>query len=166
MGKAEKLEQEIMASSKNVFHPIDTHVGQRLRARRKILSLSQTALGEAIGLTFQQIQKYERGANRIGASRLFELSEVLDVPVSYFFDDLPPEIAQKTKSSADTDGHSTRFLSADPLLEPVSVDLVRAYTQIGNAQTRKSMFNLAKALAKETGPNGDKTVDPQKKQSA
>ena len=157
------VEQGIMTASKNIFHPIDTHVGQHLRLRRKILSLSQTVLGEAIGLTFQQIQKYERGANRIGASRLFELSEVLDVPVSYFFDDMPPEIVKKAKPNSDSGSIGAKFLSDDPLLEPVSVDLVRAYTLIENAQTRKSMFNLAKALAKEAGPESSET---RKKQSA
>src|SRR5271168_5216569 len=71
-------------------HPIDVHVGSRVRLRRNMLGLSQEKLGEAIGLTFQQVQKYERGANRIGASRLMELSGVLDVPVSFFFDETDP----------------------------------------------------------------------------
>ncbi len=69
-------------------NPIDIHVGSRVKLRRTLLGMSQEKLGEAIGLTFQQVQKYERGANRIGASRLFELSKVLDVPVSFFFDDM------------------------------------------------------------------------------
>src|ERR1043166_2099115 len=71
-------------------NPVDIQVGARLRLRRNMLGLSQEKLGEAIGLTFQQVQKYERGANRIGASRLHELSRVLDVPVSFFFDDTDP----------------------------------------------------------------------------
>jgi transcriptional regulator with XRE-family HTH domain len=71
-------------------NPIDIRVGARLRLRRNMLGLSQEKLGEAIGLTFQQVQKYERGANRIGASRLHELSRVLDVPVSFFLDDTNP----------------------------------------------------------------------------
>src|SRR6202012_596679 len=74
-------------------NPIDAHVGARVRLRRTLLGMSQEKLGEAIGLTFQQVQKYERGANRIGASRLYDLSRVLDVPVSFFFDDLNPEAA-------------------------------------------------------------------------
>ena len=129
------------------YHPIDTHVGKRVRIRRKILSMSQTKLGDAIGLTFQQIQKYERGTNRIGASRLFELSEVLDVPVSYFFDDLPPDIALSGSGRGLGEAMS---MPSDPLREPISLDLVRAYSKIENAGTRKSLFNLAKALAKET----------------
>src|SRR5512147_1895392 len=71
-----------------VPNPVDIHVGSRVRLRRTLLGLSQEKLGEAVGLTFQQIQKYERGANRIGASRLFEFSRILDVPVSFFFDDM------------------------------------------------------------------------------
>src|SRR4028119_625057 len=69
--------------------PIDVHVGSRVRLRRTLLGMSQEKLGEALGLTFQQVQKYERGVNRIGASRLFDLSRVLDVPISFFFDDMP-----------------------------------------------------------------------------
>ncbi len=75
------------------LHPVDVHVGARVRQRRTLLGMNQTKLGQAIGLTFQQVQKYERGTNRISASRLFELSQVLDVPIQYFFDDMPPEVA-------------------------------------------------------------------------
>ncbi len=73
--------------------PIDVHVGSRIRLRRTLLGMSQERLGEALGLTFQQVQKYERGVNRVGASRLFDLSRVLDVPISFFFDDLPDSVA-------------------------------------------------------------------------
>jgi len=74
--------------------PVDVHVGARVRLRRTLLGMSQEKLGEAVGLTFQQIQKYERGTNRIGASRLHQFAQVLDVPVSFFFDDMPIEIAK------------------------------------------------------------------------
>src|SRR6202161_4131792 len=73
--------------------PIDVHVGSRVRLRRTLLGMSQERLGEALGLTFQQVQKYERGVNRVGASRLFDLSRVLDVPISFFFDDMPEQTA-------------------------------------------------------------------------
>src|SRR5436309_15816317 len=73
--------------------PIDVHVGSRIRLRRTLLGMSQERLGEALGLTFQQVQKYERGVNRVGASRLFDLSRVLDVPISFFFDDMPESLA-------------------------------------------------------------------------
>ncbi|MBT7504712.1 MAG: helix-turn-helix transcriptional regulator, partial [Rhodospirillales bacterium] len=73
-------------------NPVDIHVGARVRLRRTLLGISQERLGDAVGLTFQQIQKYERGANRIGASRIYELSRILDVPVSFFFEDMPDEL--------------------------------------------------------------------------
>ena len=107
--------------------------------------MSQTKLGDAIGLTFQQIQKYERGANRIGASRLFELSEVLDVPVSYFFDDLSEDMHALSGDQQDPNS-----MPSDPLREPISLELVRAYANIENPVTRKSLSNLAKALAKNS----------------
>lgn len=80
-------------ASKGKPNPIDVHVGSRVRLRRTLVGMSQEQLGEAIGLTFQQIQKYERGANRIGSSRLFDLCRVLNVPVSFFFDDMPESVS-------------------------------------------------------------------------
>src|SRR6201993_2349394 len=85
-------------ASKGFPNPIDVHVGQRVRQRRTLLGMSQEKLAEAIGLTFQQVQKYERGANRVGSSRLFDLSRVLDVAVSYFFEDMAPGVQDKTPS--------------------------------------------------------------------
>src|SRR5271168_979573 len=73
--------------------PIDVHVGSRIRLRRTLMGMSQERLGESLGLTFQQVQKYERGVNRVGASRLYDLSRVLDVPISFFFDDMPDSLA-------------------------------------------------------------------------
>jgi transcriptional regulator with XRE-family HTH domain len=78
-------------------NPIDVHVGTRVRLRRTLLGMSQEKLGDALGLTFQQVQKYERGANRIGASRLYDLSRVLDVPVSFFFDDIKAETVEASQ---------------------------------------------------------------------
>ena len=81
-------------------NPIDVHVGTRVRLRRTLLGLSQEKLGDAIGLTFQQVQKYERGANRIGASRLFDLSRVLDVPIAYFYDAMDDGVREQGTSVA------------------------------------------------------------------
>ena len=77
-------------------HPIDAHVGERVLARRKLLGMSQTDLGDAIGLSYQQVQKYENAMNRISSSRLYELSRVLDVPVEYFYEDMPPKVAARS----------------------------------------------------------------------
>src|SRR5216683_1587867 len=76
--------------------PIDVHVGSRVRLRRTLLGMSQGKLGDALGLTFQQVQKYERGANRVSSSRLFDLTRVLDVPVSYFFDEMSASISARS----------------------------------------------------------------------
>ena len=80
-------------------NPIDIHVGSRVRLRRILMGMSQTKLGKALGVTFQQVQKYERGANRIGSSRLYHLSQILDVPVSFFFDDMPENMTGKTPTN-------------------------------------------------------------------
>lgn len=132
-----------------VSNPVDIHVGSRLRLRRTLLGFSQEKLGEAVGLTFQQIQKYERGANRMGASRLFQFSRILDVPVSFFFDDLPDEIktneGQKAHSLSDQ-GQST--IEPDPMAKRETLELVRAYYKIIDPKVRKGIFEMVKAIAK------------------
>jgi transcriptional regulator with XRE-family HTH domain len=130
-------------------NPIDVHVGGRVRLRRTFLSMSQEKLGDAIGLTFQQVQKYERGANRIGSSRLFELSKVLDVPVSFFFDDMPSEIEGPTprKRGGLAEAPISTF-EVDPLARRETLALVRAYYQIENLAVRRRMFDLAKSLGR------------------
>jgi transcriptional regulator with XRE-family HTH domain len=115
-------------------HPIDVHVGTRLRQRRALLGMSQTALGKAVGLTFQQVQKYERGSNRMGSSRLFEFAKVLNVSVSHLFEEMASEVATgkrkvgrpKTKASDETDINTKRE----------TLELVRAYYKIRNEGVR------------------------------
>jgi len=127
-------------------NPIDIHVGQRLRLRRTLLGLSQEKLGEAIGITFQQLQKYERGANRISASRLFNLSQVLGVQVSYFFEDLPPPAEMHVVIEGDTpEAHEVEAMARRETLE-----LVRAYYRITDPAVRRRTFELLKALGGET----------------
>src|SRR6185437_5430682 len=131
-------------------NPIDVQVGSRVRLRRNMLGLSQEKLGEAIGLTFQQVQKYERGANRIGASRLHELSRVLDVPVQFFFDDMDP-----VRAPAIPGGFAeppAEGFDSDPLRRRETVELVDAYYAIDDAAVRRRLFDLAKALAAEGRP--------------
>jgi transcriptional regulator with XRE-family HTH domain len=129
-------------------NPIDIRVGTRLRLRRNMLGLSQEKLGEAIGLTFQQIQKYERGANRIGASRLFELSRVLDVPVSFFFDDTDPVRAPATGGFAEP---AAEAFESDLLRKPETVEIIRAFFAIDDPTVRRRLMDLAKALAAKGG---------------
>ncbi len=129
--------------------PVDVHVGSRVRLRRTMLGMSQEKLGHAIELSFQQVQKYERGTNRIGASRLYQLGKVLDVPVSYFFDDMPPEIAQTGRRRPFGFSESEAAVyEADVLAKRETLELVRAYYRIKNEKVRKRVFELAKALAK------------------
>src|SRR3954468_13647460 len=134
-------------------NPIDVRVGARLRLRRNRLGLSQEKLGEAIGLTFQQVQKYERGANRIGASRLHELSRVLDVPVSFFFDDTDPVRAPAMGGFAESPAEA---FEADTLRKPETRELVQAYLAIENVAVCRRLVNLANALAAENDTTAEK----------
>lgn len=128
-------------------NPVDIHVGSRVRLRRTLLGLSQEKLGEAVGLTFQQIQKYERGANRIGASRLFEFSRILDVPVSFFFDDMPENGDESERNVAwGVSEPPQPSLDQDPLTRRETLELVRAYYRITDPQVRRRLFELTKSL--------------------
>lgn len=120
-------------------HPIDVHVGARVRLRRNMLGLSQGALGEALGLTFQQVQKYERGANRIGASRLLEIAHVLDVPVGFFYDDVDPVQAPPVEPIG-------KAIEGDHFQYEETVELVAAYYAILDDKIRRRLFELAKTL--------------------
>lgn len=129
--------------------PVDVHVGARLRQRRTLLGMSQEKLGEAVALTFQQIQKYERGANRIGASRLYQLAQVLDVSVSYFFEEMPGEV-QKTRGDYASKANSAVLENvqvSDPMARRETLELVRAYYRIEDPKVRKRMFELTKSIA-------------------
>ena len=131
-------------------NPVDVHVGSRVRLRRNMLGLSQEKLGEAIGLTFQQVQKYERGANRIGASRLLELSRVLDVPVSFFYDETDPVRAPAIPSGFEESPQEG--FDSDPLRRRETLELVDAYYDIEDPATRRRLFDLAKALVAAAEP--------------
>ncbi len=127
-------------------NPIDIHVGSRVRLRRTLLGMSQEKLGGAIGLTFQQVQKYERGANRIGSSRLYDLSRVLDVPVGFFFEDIPSSAANRSLTRTSGMAEAQSEFERDPLAKRETLELVRAYYKIGDPQVRKRLFDLTKAL--------------------
>jgi transcriptional regulator with XRE-family HTH domain len=127
-------------------NPVDIHVGSRVRLRRTLLGLSQEKLGEAVGLTFQQIQKYERGANRIGASRLYEFSRILDVPVSFFFDDMAERSRVSEQGSYALADQPQAPLEPDPLTRRETLELVRAYYRISDPQVRRRLFELTKSL--------------------
>ncbi|HYH36811.1 MAG TPA: helix-turn-helix transcriptional regulator [Azospirillum sp.] len=131
---------------------VDVHVGSRIRLRRTLMGMSQTALAESVGLTFQQIQKYEKGGNRVSASRLWQFGQVLDVPVSFFFDDMPQEILSDRghpgATSTAGDSESTGVMTRRETLE-----LVRAYYRIQNEPVRRRIYELFKAM----GSAGDES---------
>src|SRR5579863_6484103 len=126
-------------------NPIDRHVGARLRMRRLLVGLSQTKLGDALDVTFQQIQKYEKGANRIGASRLQQLARVLDVPPAYFFEGAPhAEVAAGGFAEAPDNNYVADFLSTNEGLQ-----LNRAFAQIRDPKVRKRIVDLVTSLVDE-----------------
>jgi len=125
---------------------IDAHVGARIRLRRTLLGMSQDKLGQAIGLTFQQVQKYERGANRIGAGRLFEIAQVLDVPVAFFFDDMPTDVAATGPGETYRAGAAAAH-EANPLMRRETLELVRAYYGIHDTLVRQQLRDLVKGVA-------------------
>ncbi len=126
-------------------HPVDIHVGKRLRLRRTILGLSQEAIGNAIGVTFQQIQKYERGVNRMGSSRLFDFAKFLAVPVSYFFE----EIEKDTPHKGVIGGVAEEVVSFEheKMSSRETLEMMRAYYRITDPHVRKRVFDLIKSIA-------------------
>ena len=124
--------------------PIDVHVGRRIRLRRTLLGMSQEKLGKAIGLTFQQVQKYEHGANRVGASRLFRIAQVLGVPISFFFDEIPAE-APGTLSDA---GKSPEPFDDWLLTNRETLELARRYRRIAEPKVRRRVLDLVMSLAR------------------
>ena len=117
---------------------IDAHVGSRVRLRRTLLGLSQETLGRHLGLTFQQIQKYERGTNRIGASRLYHLSLILDVPVSFFFDNMPDAVPNPARGLGD-DGID--------ITQRANLDLVRAFAAVRDPLVRQDIMRFIRSVA-------------------
>ena len=130
-------------------NPVDKYVGSRVRMRRIMLGMSQEKLGEALGLTFQQVQKYEKGTNRVGASRLQQISEILQVPVSFLFDGGPSGV---TNGEAFGEGSSPAYVS-DFLATSEGLALTRAFTRITDAKMRRSIVELVEQIAASEGPD-------------
>lgn len=127
-------------------HPVDIHVGKQLRLRRTILGLSQEAIGNAIGVTFQQVQKYERGVNRMGSSRLYEFAKCLSIPVSYFFEGLEKSQIFPLQSGV---AEETAVFEDERTSSRETLEMIRAYYRISDSAVRKRVFDLIKALADE-----------------
>ena len=131
-------------------NPVDTHVGSRVRLRRMLLGMSQERLGDSMGLTFQQVQKYEKGVNRIGASRLFQISKILDVPVQFFFEEAPHIGADGSPARGMAEPDSEAFI-LEFLNSREGLELNRAFVKIGDAKVRKSVVDLVRALGASSG---------------
>ena len=125
---------------------IDLHVGKRLRRRRRLLGLTQQQLAEKVGIRFQQIQKYECGANRVTASRLYECAVILNVPVGYFYENMPQSI---TAASPVPPANDRDLIAADVLSQKETLELIRAYYKLGD-RPRRRLLDLAKALQDES----------------
>lgn len=130
---------------KSIPHPIDVHVGRRLRARRRLLGLTQDALASAVDIKFQQIQKYESGSNRVSASRLWALAKALDVPVSYFFEGMNGS-EPKLETDISGDYAVDKLPVAEILDEKETIDLVRCYYQL-DKEPRRRLLDLARAMS-------------------
>lgn len=138
----------INKENKKKPNPTDVHVGSRIRLRRNMLGMSQEKLGENLGITFQQIQKYEKGTNRVGASRLQAISEILGVPVAFLFEDAPGHDGSTPKGFAD-DGSAA--FAVDFCTSAEGLQLNRAFVKISDSRVRRRIIDLVKVLAKEEG---------------
>jgi transcriptional regulator with XRE-family HTH domain len=133
--------------AKKAPNPIDKHVGSRVRMRRMMLSMSQEKLGDALGLTFQQVQKYEKGTNRIGASRLQQISNILQVPVSFFFEGAP-HIGGERHSGGMSEAPSPAYVS-DFLATSDGLSLTKSFMRIKNSKLRRRIVDLVEQIAGE-----------------
>lgn len=147
-------------------NPIDVHVGNRIRLRRTLLGLSQEKMASLLGLTFQQVQKYERGMNRVGASRLWDIGKVLDVPIGFFYEDMDKEVAnQSPRMFSLPDSTPLSFakekenFDIDPMNRQETIELVRAYYKIPNRKAAKHLYDLIIAMSKTTYNNNDENED-------
>lgn len=134
--------------STKVPNPVDKYVGSRVRMRRIMLGMSQEKLGEALGLTFQQVQKYEKGTNRIGASRLQQISEILQIPVSFLFEGGPSGVVNGNLGEGTSPAYISDFLATSEGLA-----LTRAFTHIADARLRRSIVDLVEQIAAREAPD-------------
>jgi transcriptional regulator with XRE-family HTH domain len=126
---------------------VDEHVGRQVRKRRKLLGLAQEQLADALGLSFQQVQKYERGANRVSASKLYRIAEVLHVDIAFFFDGLPDPVDGDAPDEASA--HADRTMRAF-LATPEGMELAELFPRLGRGRLRRQLLDLVRAMADET----------------
>lgn len=136
--------EQIKKTSSRGPNPIDIHVGSRIRLRRQLMKMSQEKLGDELGVTFQQVQKYERGANRVGASRLYRLSRVLEVPVQFFFEGLNDQTAITAMADNDQTPIVYDFIQSSD-----GVSLAESFSRIKDSKVRRRVLELVRTLANE-----------------
>ena len=150
-------------STSGAPNPVDVHVGNRIRLRRTLLGYSQQFMARKLGLTFQQIQKYEKGCNRVGASRLWDISKVLKVSMDFFFEDMDKDIEYQSpmmQTMPDGEGYmmlneDVDELELDPMKKQETMELVRAYYRITNRALAKQVFDLVVSLSKTSSKLAD-----------
>ena len=148
--KSDKQNKKGRASS------IDEYVGAQLRQRRTLMGLSQEKLAEAVGITFQQIQKYENGANRVSAGRLFEFSKILNIPISYFFDNILDEKSSQSPFYGMAEESQAGFEPQEDLIrKKETIDLIRTYYSVKNEDQRKDLLKMVKTMAKNMQSSDD-----------
>jgi transcriptional regulator with XRE-family HTH domain len=140
-------EENMVEQNKKKPNPIDTHVGSRIRLRRNMMGMSQEKLGESLGITFQQIQKYEKGTNRVGASRLQAIASILGVPVAFFFEDAPGQEAVGGRGFAEDDAGDSIIGFC---VSPEGIQLVRAFVRIADPKVRRRIIDLVKTLSDDS----------------
>lgn len=146
-------------------NPVDVHVGNRIRLRRTLLGLSQEKLASMLGLTFQQVQKYERGMSRVGASRLWDISKVLEVPINFFYEDMDKSVASQSPRMFSVPDADPEFLeedeelyNSDPMQRQETIELVKAYYKIPNRKAARHLYDLIISMSKasyNTAPEDD-----------
>jgi transcriptional regulator with XRE-family HTH domain len=163
MAKMARRDGGTHRSENGAPHPVDLHVGGRVRLRRLYLGMSQSALARSLGVTFQQVQKYERGHNRVSASRLFDMSRILEVPIGYFFQDMPESLtgtepaagpAEEAERTADED-------FGESLTARESMELIKAYYRIADPNLRRRVYEMIKALALDAGKSRAPAASPE-----
>jgi transcriptional regulator with XRE-family HTH domain len=138
-------------ASKGHPNPVDVHVGRRIRLRRTLLGLSQMTLAEEMGISFQQLQKYERGSNRVSSSRLFDLSRIMNVPLAYFFDEMDGDVEKQSPAALHGRVPKAFELKQDPASKRETLELVRAYYGIENRDVRQRLTNMIRTIASSEG---------------
>ena len=149
MAKKPRKKSDRMAS-KGFPNPIDVHVGNRIRLRRTLLGISQQLLAEKMGITFQQVQKYEKGTNRVSSSRLFDLTRIFDVPIAYIYDEMGTDVSQQSPRQISRAGYARPKLidiPADPVMKRETLELVRAYYGIRSERVRARLRSLVATIA-------------------